>query len=214
MCRVIPLGIDPGRIPEPTDERKSWADRVWGGGYTRILSVGRLTYYKSHEVLLQAVANLPEVRLLIVGEGNQRRRLESLMASLGLGARVSLLGCRSEGELHALFATCDVFCLPSIERAEAFGLVLLEAMRFAKLIVASDIPGSGVSWVVRRDETGVLVPPRDSWKLAQSLRQMVRGPTTRERFGQAGRERFYKLFHIEQVVKEIVALYREVLQQS
>lgn len=209
---MIPLGIDPRRMPEPTDKQKSWAGRVWGEGYTRILSVGRLTYYKGHEVLLQAVANLPEVRLLVVGEGNQRRRLESLMARLGLGPRASLLGWRSEAELNALFATCDVFCLPSIERTEAFGLVLLEAMRFSKPIVASDIPGSGVSWVVRHNETGILVPPRDSWRLAQSLRQIGRDPIGRERSGQAGSERFRKLFHIEHVAKRIVSLYYEVLQ--
>ena len=68
---------------------------------------------------------------------------------MGLNDRVRFLGSVSESKIRSLFSTCDCLCLPSIERTEAFGLVLLEAMAFGKPVVASDIPGSGVGWVVK-----------------------------------------------------------------
>jgi rhamnosyl/mannosyltransferase len=209
-CRVIPLGIEPNRFPKPSREQIAVADSLWGGYRTRVLSVGRLTFYKGHDVLIRAMVHLPQAAALIVGEGEQRRSLQRLIASLGLDDRVRLLGWRPEAELHALFATCGVFCLPSVERSEAFGLVLLEAMRFAKPVVASDIPGSGVGWVVKDDETGMLVPPGDAEALATALRQVGEAAALRERLGQAGRERFQRVFHIQRVADEIALLYREL----
>ncbi len=96
------------------------------------MAIGRLTYYKGHDILIQAAAELPGSRTLIVGTGEQRARLASLIEALRLGDRIGLPGFQPETDLNALLASCDVLCLPSLERTEAFGLVLLEAMRFGR----------------------------------------------------------------------------------
>src|SRR5690606_16604154 len=114
----------------------------------RILSVGRLTYYKGHEVLIRAAAALEEAEILTAGRGERRKTLEDLILRLGVGGRVRLFGPASEDELGELLESCHCLCLPSIERTEAFGLVLLEAMRAGRPCVVTDVPGSGMSWVV------------------------------------------------------------------
>lgn len=209
-CQVIPLGLDPARILEPEQEDFARAEQLWGRCDFRVLVVGRLTYYKGHEVLIRAAAQLPEVRLVIVGEGEYRGRLEALIKALGMEARVLLTGFQAEPALNALFAGCDVLCLPSLERTEAFGMVLLEAMHFGKPVVASDIPGSGVGWVVRQGGHGVLVEPGDCDALAQALREIARTSQERNDLGHKGYQALHSTFHISRVAEQTRHLYREL----
>ncbi len=208
--RVIPLGIDPSRIPRLSAQLESWANESWGTGDQRVLSVGRLTYYKGHEWLVRAAARLDGLRVLIVGGGECRRHLERLISDLGVGQKVFLLGIRSDSELHALMATSHCVCLPSIDRAEAFGVVLLEAMLHAKPVVASAIPGSGVGWVVAEEETGLLVPPADAGALADALHRVFGDPERAAEWGRQGRRRVENFFRIGPVADRILSLYREV----
>lgn len=185
-CTVIPLGLDSERLKMPDGDLKNWAERIWSHKKTRVLAIGRLTYYKGYDVLIRAAARAPDLMVLIVGEGGRKRHLDSLIAELGLEARVRLLGFLEEERLHALLTSCDCLCLPSVERAEAFGLVLLEAMRYAKPVVASDVPGSGIGWVVKHEETGFLIPSGDSIQLARALGNGG-GPGIKGAYGPGGR---------------------------
>lgn len=210
-CHVIPLGLNPGRVRPPGDSLIKWAEMKWGKGRPRVLSIGRLTYYKGHDVLIRAAVRLPDIRVFIVGEGDRRSRLERLMTELGLGRRVSLLGFLDEPELHALLATCDCLCLPSIERTEAFGLVLLEAMQYSKPAVVSEVPGSGMGWVVRHGNTGLLVRPGEPEQLARALEVMGEKQELRENMGRRAKERFDKVFKIDRVAQQIAAMYQDIL---
>ncbi len=209
-CHVIPLGLDPRRIPAPDPAARQRAEALWGDTPFRVLAIGRLTYYKGHDVLIRAAAHLPDSRILIVGTGEQRARLDTLIQALGLGERVYLPGFQPEADLNALLASCDVLCLPSLERTEAFGLVLLEAMRFGKPVAVGDIPGSGAGWVTRQAGHGLLVPPGDPVKLAAALRDLQADPARRAAFGQAGANALRERFGIEPVAAAVAALYRRV----
>lgn len=208
-CQIIPLGIALSRLPMPTASAIHWAEQQWQPHQLRVLSVGRLTYYKGHEILIGAIAKITGAQALIIGKGEQRQGLATRINQLNLNQQVKLLGYCSEAELTALFATCDCFCLPSLERSEAFGVVLLEAMRYKKPIIASAILGSGVTWVVQDGQTGILVPPTEIAVLAQALQFFQANPQRRIELGAAGYQRFLQLFDINQVAKEISALYRE-----
>ena len=175
------------------------------------MAIGRLTYYKGHDVLIRAAANLENSRVLIVGTGEHRERLTALIQSAGLGERVRLPGFQPEADLNALLASCDVLCLPSLERTEAFGLVLLEAMRFGKPVVVSDIPGSGAGWVTRQAGHGLLVPPGDAAALAAALCVLQHDPDRRQTLGRAGAAALREQFGIEPVAAAVAALYRRVL---
>jgi rhamnosyl/mannosyltransferase len=210
-CHVIPLGIDPHRIPDPDPAAQAQAEIYWGHTGFRILAIGRLTYYKGHEVLVRAAAELPDSRTLIVGTGDRRASLETLIQTLGLPERVALPGFQSAADLNALLASCDVVCLPSLDRAEAFGLVLLEAMRFGKPVVVSAIPGSGPGWVTEQAGHGRLVVPGDAGALAAALRELQTDPARRTALGEAGIAALREQFSIGPVAEAIAALYRQTL---
>lgn len=108
-------------------------------------------------------------------------------------------------------ATCDCLCLPSLERTEAFGVVLLEAMRYGKALVAGDIPGSGVGWVLRQGDCGLLVPPGDAEALAESLRTLLSRPDLRRDLGKRGKRAFERIFHIRPAARKIKEIYTQLL---
>ncbi len=116
--------------------------------------------------------------------------------------------------LNAAYAAADVFCLPSTERAESFGLVLLEAMRAGLPTVASDIPGSGVGYVVRNGETGLLVPPGDVAALAAALRRLADDAPLRRCLGDAGARRWQEHFTLQRAADQTLALYRQLLDTT
>lgn len=209
-CHIIPLGLDPTRIPDPDPAAQERAEALWGPTGFRILAIGRLTYYKGHDILIQAAAHLPGSRVLIVGTGEHRNRLAALIQSLNLHDPVRLPGFQPEADLNALLASCDVLCLPSLERTEAFGLVLLEAMRFGKPVVVSDIPGSGTGWVVNQAGHGLRVPPSDPETLAVALRNLQHDPAQRTALGLAGAIALKQQFGIRPIATAITDLYRRL----
>lgn len=208
-CRVVPLGLPP---LEPTPLASASPRIEWRPGLLRVLAIGRLTYYKGFDILIHALVNVPNAQAIIVGEGELRAKLESALSASGIANRVRLVGRLSTADCQYLQDTCDVFCLPSLERTEAFGVVLLEAMQRAKPVIASDIPGSGIGWVVMPGETGVLNPPADVPGLAGKLRSMNE-PELRARLGQAGLARFEQNFDIVRVADRLDQVYREVMAQ-
>ena len=124
---------------------------------------------------------------------------------------MSLAGFVEDDRVRGLLATCDLFCLPSIERTEAFGVVLMEAMRYGKPLLACRIEGSGVTWVVRDGDNGLLVPTADSSALADALASLRDDPALRERFGESGRKRYAEDFDIDRVADAVTGVYRSCL---
>ncbi len=209
--RVIPLGID-----RHTADAANSTNIQWPTPGLRLLAVGRLSYFKGFDVLLRALANVAEASLVLIGDGECQAGLRQLAHTLGISARVNFAGRidmdrAGDATLAAAYAQADVVCLPSLERAESFGLVLLEAMRAGLPAIASDIPGSGVGFVVRDGETGLLVPPGDAAALAAAMRRLHGDADLRTRLGEAGARRFHRAFTLDRITPQVTALYREVL---
>lgn len=206
-CQVVPLGIARQRVCQPTDSLRNWAEQQWQTGVVKILSVGRLTYYKGYSKLIYAMSQIHGAQLCIVGQGELQKSLASLVLRLNLSHKVKLLGYRSDAEVQALFATSDCFCLSSIDRAEAFGVVLIEAMGYAKPVIVSAIPGSGVNWVVDNGHAGLLVSSQDICALANALQLLVDQPVLRQQFAERGQQRFQQLFNIQKVAERLTTIY-------
>jgi len=187
---------------------------AWQPQRLRVLAAGRLTYYKGFDTLIAAVAAEPRLQLVIAGEGEERRSLERAVAASGAGARIRLAGRVDDAALLDLMATCDVFCLPSRERTEAFGLVLVEAMRFAKPLVASNLAGSGLTWVARGGQNAVLVEPEDAAALRAALVALAEHPAQRALLGRLGAERYAREFDIARVAERIHRLYAVTLRMA
>ncbi|EMG37532.1 glycosyltransferase [Desulfocurvibacter africanus PCS] len=250
-CRVISLGLDPLRLPQPSpddiaaarahalqhvaNEMRVQGNHFPGGRESErgqrplsvqtqialgndgflVLAAGRFSHYKGFEVLVRAAGLLPErVRVVIAGDGPLRRDLLRLAQELGVEDRVSMPGSLPEAQLHALMAGCDCFCLPSVARSEAFGLVLAEAMRFGRPLIASRLTGSGMGVLNEEGVTGLAFEPGDALALASAVRRLMDDACLRESLGRAGRERFETRLHIAPVSARMTELYRELTARA
>lgn len=144
-CEVEPLKLDEQRFPIGAGARQQPGRKADEG--IRLLCVGRLTYYKDFGTAIKAVAATPNAQLRIVGEGEEADDLKRLAAKLSDESRIKFLGDIDDKSLWQEYLWCDALCLPSIERTEAFGLVILEARLFGKPSLVANTPGSGMAWV-------------------------------------------------------------------
>lgn len=205
-CHVVPLGL--GDAPEPGVACR------WPKAGLRVLAVGRLSYYKGFDRLVRAVAATPETCLVIAGDGDQGTALRALVEQLGAGDRIRLCSGLDDAAIEASYRGCDVLCLPSIDRAEAFGLVLLEAMRAGKPVLSSRLAGSGMSEVVVDGECGLQFASGDTDDLARALRRLRDQPELRHQLGQGGRARFARYYRLQPVAESISRIYRECLARE
>lgn len=185
------------------------------GSEVNLLMIGRLTYYKGHSVIIEAVEKLKKkgfyFHLNIVGQGELKPEIELQIQQLQLEEHVTLLGNLSDKDLTEELNNTDLLCLPSIERTEAFGIVLLEAMQASKPCLVTDVDGSGMSWVVQDGKTGFVVKYNDVDSLVGKLCFIARNTELLAIYGEVGRKRFDEVFNIKSVSHEITSLYHEVL---
>lgn len=151
-----------------------------------ILFVGGLDKahaFKGIDVLLQAVAQLDaKTHLLIVGDGDLRSSYEEEAKRLGIDRRTHFLGRVDDATVIDAYRSADVFAFPSTNRAEAFGLVALEAQACGTPVVASDLPG--LRMVVKQNETGLLVKPGSVEELTSALYRVLSDPMFRARLAE------------------------------
>lgn len=177
-----------------------------------VLAVGRLVPYKGFNVLIDAAQHLIEgAVVVIVGGGPLQQDLQQMVEHKGMKDRVLVVGRLSDAALHALFEQATLYCLPSTYRAEAFGVVLLEAMAYGLPIVASDIPGSGVPWVNQHGVSGLNVPVGNPKAFADACNQILASEELRSSLSQGARQRFLAEFTEEVFVKRMMATYERLV---
>ncbi len=205
--RVVPIGI--GDHPPQAGARAVQAVRERYGGKRIVFALGRMTAYKGFDVLIDAAARLPADAIVVVGgDGALLEAYRAEVARRGLEGRIVFPGRIDEAELPAHFAACDVFCLSSTLRSEAFGVVLLEAMRMRRPIVATRIEGSGVPWVCGDGEAGLLVPPGDAVVLAEAIDRVLGDAALAASLAAAGARKQRERFAAGRMVEAIECLYR------
>lgn len=200
-CRVIPLGVDLTRF-SPIFSSTT--------GPLKILFVGRLRYYKGLDTLLNALINIPEARLTVVGIGPMQASWQALSQELALSDRVAFVGEIDDADLSEQYRQADLFVLPANTRAEAFGTVLLEAMASGLPCITTEL-GTGTSWIVQNGVTGLVVPPRDSAALAIAIKTLGTNVELRQQFGQAGLTRVRAEFSQEVMIERVMQVYEELL---
>jgi glycosyltransferase involved in cell wall biosynthesis len=207
---VVPFGIDADRLaltPEVAARAEVLKRETPG---PRLLFIGRLVPYKGVDVLLRALSAL-DATAWIVGDGPMRAALEREAKERGVAGRAQFLGALPDAEVVARLHACDVFVLPSVTHAETFGMVQLEAMACGVPVVSTSVR-SGVPWVNRHGETGLVVAPGDSDALAAALQQLIGDPLLRRRMGEAGRARVAREFTLEAMAARTAAVYRDVVR--
>ncbi len=206
---IIPLGLNSKRLKINGHEEldkigiKIKNKRV-------VLSVGRLVAYKGFEVLIESAKYLKDdIVVLIAGGGPLFKVLEQKIINLNLSHKVYLLGRVDDPSIF--IERCDLFCLPSITRNEAFGLVLVEALYFAKPLVTTNVEGSGMNYVNQDGKTGLVVEPKNPKALAECINKILSDKKLYDIFSMNATERF-KEFDIYSIGRKIIDLYEEVLK--
>jgi rhamnosyl/mannosyltransferase len=204
-CVVVPLAVDPAPFlaAQPL---------LSPAAVPTLLFVGRHRYYKGVDDLIRTLLVLP-ARLLVGGDGPMRPMWQALATQLGVADRVTFLGDVNDADLPRLYASADIFVLPASARAEAFGMVLLEAMAAGLPCITTEL-GTGTSFVVQNGVTGLVVPPRDPEDLAAAVNYLLMNEPQRRAMGQAGRARVLSDFTLPRLLERVEAVYQAVMGTS
>lgn len=208
--KVVPLGIA-DRSPA-VDPAQVAALRERHGGRDIVFALGRMVAYKGFDVLIQACEDLPDTCVVVIGgDGPLLPAHRAQVAARGLQARIVLPGALSDAEVLHYHHAASLFCMPSVTRAEAFGVSLLEAMSAGRPLVTSRIPGSALDWVNQDGVTGLTCPAGSAPALAEALRSLLEDPALQRRLGEASRQRYLQHFTSQAMVERFTTLYEELL---
>ncbi len=199
---VLRNGVDTSLFRPPPDRAAVRAAL----GLTRptLISVGLLIERKGHHRTIEAMTRLPEFELVIVGEGPEHDRLNALIARLGLGRRIRLLGARPHTELPGLYGAADASVLSSSR--EGWANVLLESMACGTPVVASPIWGNPE--VVRAPEAGVITRENTADGIAEGVRKLFAALPSRE-----ATRAYAEPFSWDETTAGQLALFRRVIEE-
>lgn len=207
----VPIGIErPLRYEKPGNHvKKQYV------GKKIIFSLGRLVSYKGYRHLIEAARFLgDDCVVLIGGEGPLRKDLQELIKQEGLQNKVELLGFLSDEELPAYFEACDLFCLSSIQKTEAFAIVQVEAMAYGKPVVATRIKDSGVSWVNKHGISGLNVEPGSGQQLAEAISTILKDELLYSILADGAYKRYNEMFTCDKMIDKSIRLYRKLLNKQ
>lgn len=212
--RVIPNGVDDERFRPLGNKEKELVREELGINGDLILYVSRMSFRKGPHVLLNAFQNIARERsdatLVMVGSGEMLPFLKAQAKFLGIEERVRFMGYVPDGLLPKLYASADVFVLPSTT-AEAFGIVVLEAMASGVPVVTTTV--GGIPEVVKESGSGLLVPPGDEAALAEAVLRLLSDKELAKKFGESGRKAVETCYSWRVVAGEIENVYEEVLSE-
>ncbi|MBV4412038.1 glycosyltransferase [Enterobacteriaceae bacterium YMB-R22] len=173
-----------------------------------VFSLGRLAYYKGFDYLIESAQLLPDDYIVLIGgAGEHYNKLSKKIQHLNLKNKVILLGKLPAEHLMTYYQLADVFCMPSIEKSEAFGVVQLEAMANSVPVVSTQITGSGVDWVNKHGISGLTVPVKDSGALAEAIIDICGTADKHDFFSKGARARFMEHFTAKKMCDGVKILY-------
>ncbi|MEG0796742.1 MAG: glycosyltransferase [Odoribacter sp.] len=210
---VIPLGIDTDYLCYS----ESHVDAIKAKYKNKkiVLTIGRLTYYKGFKYLIAAAKKIDsDTVVLIGGSGELENVLKKQIIELNLTDKVFLIGRIPQCEMGAYYAAADVFCLPSMMRTEAFGVVLIEALAMGLPIVATNIDGSGVNWVNKHNVTGLNVVPENDEELADAINTILSDTDLSSEFSANALLRYKEYFTKSKMLNEHIKLYQFILTMT
>ncbi len=184
---IVHCGIEPARYSAKRRDRNK-----------HLLFVGRLAGVKGVPVLLKALQSVlvqhPELRVTLIGDGPERRSLETLATEMGLSQCTNFVGYKSQSEVADTLAETDIFVLPSF--AEGVPVVLMEAMAASVPVITTHV--AGIPELVRDGTHGILTHPGDTASLAHAIKTLLDNPDRAEGMGKAGQARVADAFNIAQ----------------
>ncbi len=200
-CQVIPFGL---KI-EISDQDLVDAKKIkqqYSQKYL-LLAIGRLVYYKGFSVAIEAMNKVNNARLLIIGSGPNKNKLENLIKINNLENKVTIIPFQDK--LMTFFLAADIFIFPSIARSEAFGLVQLEAMAAGKPIINTYLQ-TGVEEVSPNNISGLTVGPNNSELLSQAINKLIENDDLRLNLGNQAKKRYQEKYTLEKFIDNLIKI--------
>ncbi len=180
-----------------------------------VLFVGGLDkahYFKGVEYLIEAMSRLRQSnyswRLIIAGEGELKKEYQDLAGQLNIANKTVFTGYVPNEDLPKYYNLADIVVLPSIDKSEAFGLTLVEAMSCAKPVVASNL--AGVRSVFTPEVEGLLAEPKNSDDLATKINYLLSNAEIAKKFGQAGRKKVEQKYDWGIIGQQLDNIYKKL----
>lgn len=215
QVEVVYPGVDPGRFSVEQRTAAKFRATLAATGELVWLTVGRLQKRKGHDLVLRALGawplGAPRVRYVVVGDGDERSRLQALALELGVADRVTFAGLVPADQLPVYYAAADVFVHPNrVDGAdfEGFGIVFLEAAAAGLPVVAGSTGGAPEAVV--NGVTGLLVSGTDVHELASALLGLSKDASRRQALGRSGRERVTREFSWQRAAERVASIHHRV----
>jgi glycosyltransferase involved in cell wall biosynthesis len=212
--KVIPMGVDTGLFSQKSKSIR--LRRRFGIKREFILSVGRLAEKKGIRYLIMAmeyvVKKFPEAKLIIVGDGPERKSLEALAKNLGLGKSIIFAGKICSRNLPEFYATADLFVGPSIVTesgdTEGLGVVFLEALASGTCAIGSNV--GGIPDIIEHNRTGILVRQKDARQLSGSIIRLLQNKKLRKSLALNGQIKVKDLYSWDLIGKKFNELFAQI----
>lgn len=201
--RVIenPFGVDMRFTPGVSNRAHfSIPENAFTVGFVSVMDAPH--HFKGWDIFFSAIASMPNIHALIVGDGPLRMAYEAKARQQGVGDRCHFIGRPTDDELVIAYRSMDVLATPSIGKAEAFGLVPAEALSCGTPVIASELPG--VRTVVRHEETGILIPQNNVEALVSAIKDLHEHSEKRIRLSKSAvldAKRFNWDTHVDLILK-------------
>jgi glycosyltransferase involved in cell wall biosynthesis len=178
------------------------------GPKKKLIYVGRFVYYKGIEHLIRAMS-LVEANcvLYLIGSGELETSIKELVISLNIEDKVVFLGEVNDSDKFTYIKSSDLLVLPSIYKTEAYGIVQIEAMALGVPVLSTRIEGSGVDWVNKDGESGLIVFPENSKQIAEAIDKIFFNPDLHRKLSEGAKNRYNKLFTKKNMINEVILKY-------
>ncbi len=208
---VAPVGVDIGRFDVIQDTPPKTGRKV--------LFIGQLdksSQHKGLDYLMKAIKTVSEriedVELVVIGQGDYVDHYRKLGKTLGIQSKVDLAGFVPDSDLPKCYNQADVTVLPSYNRSEGCGIVLLESQACKVPAIGTNV--GGIPYAIREGETGLLVPPKNSNALAHAITRLLEDKEFAQRLGENGYRRVRREFTWDKSAGKTLKVYRKVAQDS
>ena len=212
--QYIPNGVDEKFFNETRFDPQLKLDLKITGLF--LLTVGRFAEKKGFKYLIDAMPEvletLPKTKLVLVGYGPEEASLRTRTKQLGLEDCILFVGGKSHSELRHYYATADIFIGPSIVAkegdTEGQPAVFIEAMASKTAIIASDV--GGIRDMVENGKTGLLIPPKNSGKIAEAITRLCHDTALKKQLEESGKQRVMEKFRWEAVAQQYLGIYEHI----
>jgi glycosyltransferase involved in cell wall biosynthesis len=206
---VVPYLIDQ-RLLSIAKSHKAIARSISGKSLIRIIAIGRLVEYKGLEYLIRAIPIIllrVQCRLDIVGQGPLENKFKSLVSELSIEEYVFIRGQLANDEREELLESADIFCFPSVTKAEMYGMAQIEAMAHGLPIISTNIYGSGAPELTKMAGAGIVVPTHSVNDIAAAINFLVDNPDLYSEFSKSGIDSIINIFNPDIIIKKFCSIF-------